>query len=202
MEIRLIHITENPLEVMCKAADMSYMTNHRDYDTIIRKIIKLGHTTVLEHATATFRISNISRACSHQFVRHRLMSIVQRSQRFVDETKFEYIIPESIKENYEALEIFEHCIRETNLAYNILRKDFRIKKEDARFVLPNACRTDMVVTANLRQWKYMIQLRGERHAQWEIRRVFLEILKILKREVPVVFEDLIINSKTETVIKT
>lgn len=198
MEVELIHITDDPLKVMCKAADMSYMTDHKDYAGIIRKIIKLGHVTVLEHASATFKISNISRACSHQLVRHRMMSIVQRSQRYVDEAQFEYIIPDAIKKDEYILDTFEDCMFFISRVYKKLRV-MGIKKEDARFVLPNACRTDMVVTANLRQWKYMICLRGERHAQWEIRNVILEILKILKKVVPVVFEELEINPETNTV---
>jgi len=81
-----------------------------------------------------------------------------------------------------------NIVRET---YKKLR-DLKIPKEDARFVLPNATTTEIVVTANLREWRHIVELRGSKHAQWEIRRMTIEILKILKREAPTVFEDFVI----------
>jgi thymidylate synthase ThyX len=128
-----------------------------------------------KHRSLTLRIDGISRACANQLVRHRACSFAQRSQRYCDETGFDYVIPPSMNQNLYA---FDKIMRDTEEAYREYR-ELGIFKEDARYLLPNACTTNIVVTATIEQWKWMRQLRTAKDAQWEIRIVFEEVGKIL-----------------------
>ncbi len=166
----------------------------------IEMLIKTGHTSVLEHAVATFRIEGGSRSFTHQLVRHRLASFTQQSQRYVEEIGFRYVVPPSIEENPEAKEIFHEFIEFSKRAYKKLR-DLGIKKEDARFVLPNAVCSEIVISANFREWRHIIELRGHPSAQWEIRKMAIEVLKILKEKAPSVFFDFEINKEKECIVK-
>ncbi|OGL40350.1 MAG: thymidylate synthase, flavin-dependent [Candidatus Schekmanbacteria bacterium RIFCSPHIGHO2_02_FULL_38_11] len=154
----------------------------------IKMLIKSGHLSVLEHAYATFRIKGGSRAFTHQLVRHRICSFSQQSQRYVSEKEFDFITPHSIRKNSEALKLFNETMELLKENYQKLQA-MGIKNEDARFVLPNAIKSEIVISANLREWRYILQLRCAPDAQWEIRGICNEILKILKKEAPVVFED-------------
>ena len=192
MEVKLIYITPNPEKIIEEAG----RTAHESFDKLtpeshikfIRMLLKLGHESVLEHAVASFRISGVSRSLTHQLVRHRIASYTQKSQRYVNESNFDYVIPDTIKNNDEALKIYKEFMEITRDAYKKLI-NIGIPKEDARFILPNATKTEIVLTANFRELRHMIKLRGSKDAQWEIRRVFIEILKILKEHAPTVFED-------------
>ena len=164
----------------------------------IKMIIKSGHFSVLEHACATFRIKGGSRAFTHQLVRHRLCSYTQQSQRYVNESKFDYIEPQSTKNNREAHALFVNFIDKAKEVYSGLQK-LGIKNEDARFVLPNAVESQIIVTANFREWRHIIELRGGSNAQWEIRKAVIEILKILKKYAPAVFEDFQIDEEDEII---
>ena len=195
MKVELIYITPNPEKVIEKAGRTSYQSFNRIEEgsekKFIRMIINLGHLSVIEHAVASFRISDVSRSLTHQLVRHRLASFTQKSQRYVDERNFTFVEPPKVEENPEAHEIYVNFMKTVRETYKKLR-DLKIPKEDARFVLPNATTTEIVITANLREWRHIVELRGSEHAQWEIRRMTIEILKILKREAPTVFEDFVI----------
>jgi thymidylate synthase (FAD) len=161
-------------------------------------LVKSGHHSVLEHAHATFRISGASRSFTHQLVRHRLCSIIQQSQRYVNESNFNYIEPDSIKKSREAHSVFVDFMIKAKEAYLKLN-GLKIKKEDARYVLPNAVESQVVVSANFREWRHVIGLRGKAQAQWEIRRVTIEILKILKHHAPTVFGDFEVDEKKEII---
>ncbi len=193
MNVELLSITENAEQHIEFCGRMAYQSQNRitenSAEKFIESLIKRCHTSVLEHGVVSFRISNISRACSHQLVRHRLASFTQKSQRYTNSDNFEYIIPDSIKNDGRTLEIFLNTMETLNDAYNTLQK-LGIKKEDARFVLPEACSTELVMTANFREWRHIIQLRTDKSAQWEIREVCQEILKILKEKAPNCFGDL------------
>ncbi len=165
----------------------------------IEMLIRSGHLSVLEHASATFRITGGSRSFTHQLVRHRLASFTQQSQRYVDESGFDYVTPPSIADNPQARQLFSSFMEEARRLYKKLRS-LGIKSEDARFVLPNAVCSQIVVTANFREWRHIIELRGHRSAQWEIRRMAIECLKILKEKAPAVFADFEIDEK-EMVIR-
>lgn len=157
-------------------------------EKFIKMLIKSGHLSVLEHASASFRIKGGSRSFTHQLVRHRMASYTQQSQRYVEETGFEFVIPPSIESNPEAKELFLKFIKEAKGTYSRLR-ELKIRKEDARFVLPNAVVSEIVISANMREWRHIIELRGDKRAQWEIRKMAVEILKILKEKTPSVFYD-------------
>lgn len=192
MKVELLFITPEPEKLIEAAGRTSYLSfSKQGKDTekaFIRALIKRGHLSVLEHACATFRFSGVSRAFTHQLVRHRLCSFTQQSQRYVDESNFNYIEPLSIKNHPEAHSAFIDFMEKARKAYQELQK-LGIKKQDARFVLPNAAESQIVVTANLREWRYIIELRSEPGAQWEIRQAAIEILKILKKHAPTIFED-------------
>ncbi len=166
----------------------------------IEMLINSGHLSVLEHSYATFRIKGGSRAFTHQIVRHRLSSFTQQSQRYVDEKNFEYIIPDSILKNSEAKKIFTDFMDTAKKTYHKLR-DLKIKKEDARFVLPNATESEIVISANLREWRHIFELRGDPTAQWEIRKIIIEIYKILKEKTPSVFFDFILDEQKGTLVR-
>jgi len=205
MKVELLFITPQAEKLIETAGRTAYLSGEKQAENTAERFIKMlllkGHHSVFEHAYATFRISGVSRAFTHQFVRHRLCSFTQQSQRFVSEANFAYIEPGSIKKNPEAHAIFTNLMTRAKEAYLALQK-LGIKNEDARFVLPSSIESQLVVTANLREWRHIIKLRGSRSAQWEIRAVVLEILKLLKQHTPAVFADLVINPATLTVEKS
>lgn len=198
MKVELIFITPDTERLIEKVGRTSYLSFDKQGKNtekkFIRMLIKNGHHSVLEHAYATFIISGVSRAFTHQLVRHRLCSFTQQSQRHVDESNFSYIEPDSIRNNSNAHFLFTKFMKEAKRLYAELQK-LGIKNEDVRFVLPNAVESQIVVTANLREWRHIIELRGHPEAQWEIRKVVIEILKILKKYVSMIFEDFEIDEK-------
>ena len=169
-------------------------------EKFVKMLVQSGHLSVLEHACATFRIMGASRAFTHQLVRHRMASFTQQSQRYVSEEHFRTIEPPSIRKNPEAHEIFVDFMEKARLAYHRLQ-EIGIRNEDARFVLPNSLESEIVITADLREWRHIVELRGAAKAQWEIRKVVLEILRILKEKVPAVFYDLEIDDDKRIVHK-
>jgi thymidylate synthase (FAD) len=163
-------------------------------------LIKNGHYSVFEHAYATFRITGVSRAFTHQLVRHRLCSFTQQSQRYVDESNFNYIEPESVRNNPKTHLIFSKFMDETKRVYSELQK-LGIENENARFVLPNAVESQIVITANFREWRHIVEVRGSLDAQWEIRQVAIKVLKVLKKYAPTVFEDFEIDERNKIIKK-
>lgn len=155
----------------------------------IEKLVKRGHLSVLEHSKATFFVSGISRACSHQIVRHRIASYSQESQRYVDASHFVPVIPKTIANNAEARALFASAETACKVAYRGLR-ELGVPKQDARFLLPNATPTSIVVTMNFRSWRHFFEMRCDRYAQWEIRAVADEILRQVHEIAPAVFGDL------------
>jgi thymidylate synthase (FAD) len=201
-KVELLSISPNAEKLIEAAGRTSYLSFDKQGEDsekrFIRMLIKSGHLSVLEHAYATFRISGASRAFTHQLVRHRLCSFIQQSQRYVDESNFNYIEPDSIKNNPEAHSVFVDFIGKAKEAYLKLNR-LKIKKEDARYVLPNAVESQIVVSANFREWRRIIDLRGKAQSQWEIRRVTIEILRILKHHAPNVFGDFEVDEEKETI---
>lgn len=155
----------------------------------IKGRIAVGHESIAEHANATFEISGISRACSHQLVRHRLASYSQESQRYVDAEESDVVAPKDILRNDEANDLFEWFAQKSLEVYAQLR-DLGIKKEDARFVLPQAIKTRIIVTMNFRELRHFFKLRLDKVAQWEIREVAGKMLELVKRYAPSVFDDI------------
>lgn len=193
MNIRLLAITPDSEKLIEHAGRICWRTTLSPTQAgaarFIKALIDRGHLSVIEHPSATFEINGISRACSHQLVRHRLASYSQESQRYVDMSSPEWVLPSAIVENSQARVIWDGIARDVKDAYQALR-DLGIRKEDARFTLPNATATRIVVTMNFRQWRHFFRMRCDKHAQWEIREVANSILTILYGEAPSVFEDL------------
>lgn len=195
MKVELMAYILNP-EVICakamrgcrirKAAFELNLKKPAEY--YIRLAKKMGHLSVLEHASFVFSVKGISRACSHQLVRHRIASYSQQSQRAVDPIKSAdwYVIPPELEG--EVKRFFINEMNEIARFYKDLI-NYGVPKEDARFVLPNACKTNIVVTMNARELLHFFRLRLHPSAQWEIRSMAQKMLDIVKPLAPVIFED-------------
>ncbi|MEW5760932.1 MAG: FAD-dependent thymidylate synthase, partial [Candidatus Thermoplasmatota archaeon] len=153
---------------------------------IVKHVYALGHHSVLEHACFTFSIEGISRACSHQLVRHRLASYSQQSQRYVSLQKFGVVTPDTIKKNAKAKEIYDKLMSEISNAYSSLIS-LEIPYEDARYVLPNSAQTNIIVTMNARELLHFFNLRCCEKAQWEIRELANKMLAKVKKVAPTIF---------------
>ncbi len=199
--VKLLAVTPDAEKLIEEAGRTCYLSLDRITDdserNFIRRCIQRGHHSILEHASATFRILGASRVFTHQLVRHRLASFSQQSQRYVNEREFSYVIPPEIEGNAEAAVLFREFIETARRAYQGLR-DLGIKKEDARFVLPNALESQIVFSANFREFRTIFSLRLEKGAQWEIRRVCLLMLRELQKKAPSVFGDFMINDENMT----
>ena len=197
MKVTLITHTPDPQRLIETCARISYESKNEPFDQkvnseFIRKLIRNGHESPLEHASATFLIEGVSRACSHQIVRHRLCSYTQRSSRYTkfDPDKNTFVWPSSVKNGGQKAIIAANCALSTaHDCYNALI-DAGVPKEDARFFLPQAEATSLYMTANFREWRHFLKLRLDRHAQWEIRAVACKIYEKLSEIAQDVFEDL------------
>jgi len=193
MKVELWSVTPDAERLVEKAGRVCWKTELSPTEdgtaAFIKALIRRGHLSVIEHPSATFFISEISRACSHQVVRHRVASYSQESQRYVDTSHFVAVMPDTIAANPEARAVFASTEMACKIGYRVLR-DLGVPKQDARFVLPNATPTCVVATMNFRSWRHFFKMRCDKHAQWEIRAVATEILKQLYAVAPSVFEDL------------
>ena len=191
MKVTLLAMTPQPERVIERAARTCYQSVGRADDTsaatLLPKLLAMGHESPFEHAYATFCVSGCSRAMTHQLVRHRLMAVSQKSQRYVSEDAFEYVIPPSIP----AADVPEFRA-DMDAIRGMYRKwkDRGIRSEDARFVLPNACATELVISANFREYRQIFKVRCSPHAQWEIREACRMMLEELCRHAPNVFNDI------------
>ncbi len=195
MQIDLIAITHylrdsgTPEELAEHAGRVCYRSQSRGNPAaFLRARLRDGHESIIEHASATFEVSGISRACSHQLVRHRLASYSQESQRYVDMSNPEMVIPPTIADNPEAAAVWDKLMDNIRSAYRDLR-EAGVRKEDARFVLPNATATRIVMTMNFREYLHFFRMRITPEAQWEIRRMALTMLKNLVPYAPAIFGD-------------
>jgi thymidylate synthase (FAD) len=193
MKVDLLSITPDAEILIERAGRTCYMSQDRmnpsSTEKFLRMLVAKGHTSVLEHAVATFRVSGISRAATHQLVRHRLCSFSQKSQRYVPETSPSFVVPPSIQSGAERRAIFDQLIKDSMEAYTGLIS-LGVPREDARFVMPNAAASEIVVSANFREIRHIILVRGSRHAQWEVRELAVKMLRIMKDRAPNVFFDL------------
>lgn len=196
MDVELIAITcylrgdGTPEELLEHAGRVCYRSKNRgDPRKFLQAHIREGHESIIEHAAATFEISGISRACSHQLVRHRIASYSQESQRYVDMSNPEWVLPPTIMENPKAQAIWDGFADEAKAAYQALQ-ELGVHKEDARFVLPNATATRIVVTMNFRELRAVFRLRISSGAQWEIRSVCVRMLELVYPLASGVFGDL------------
>jgi len=197
MNIELLSHTPEPEKVIALAARLCYSPSSigelrqrldsSDIESFLDKIMSLGHHSVLEHASFTFGIEGISRVTSHQLVRHRIASFSQQSQRYVShKDEFTSIMPDTISENSEARQIFAFMSETVHKAYAQL-VEMGIPTEDARYILPNATETKIVMSMNARELLHFFALRCCQRAQWEIREMSVEMLRLVKKIAPVVF---------------
>lgn len=155
----------------------------------VRSWIRMGHESVIEHASATFYIK-ASRVLTHELVRHRLASYSQRSQRYVKELEPRYITPPELQTcGKNAAELYEKAMQNSWTIYRKLLAD-GVKPEIARYVLPNACETQIVMTMNFRELRHFIKLRTNKRSLPEMRAVAGKILDIMKDNAPSIFADL------------
>ena len=154
----------------------------------LRSAISSGHEAVLEHWSATFAVSGVSRALTHQLVRHRVASYSQQSQRYVDMDGFDYVVPESILNRPDSLEQFKWGMKAIQKVYKTLLA-YGIDMEDARYILPNACTTNIIVSMNARQLRHFFALRCCTRAQKEIRELADKMLELVKEVAPTIFEN-------------
>jgi thymidylate synthase (FAD) len=156
---------------------------------VIKRVTGYGHGSVIEHASFTFSIEGVSRAMTHQLVRHRIASYTQQSQRYVRyDTLKNYVTPPSITQDVDAKKEFDETLKKISETYqNLLQKG--IPKEDARFILPNAAKTNIMVTMNARELRHFFNVRCCARAQWEMREAATEMLRQVKKAAPVLFEN-------------
>lgn len=175
---RTCYSADTPINIYDTADDEEKMLK------LISRVISSGHYSTIEHIQISFAISNVSRACTHQLVRHRHMSFSQKSQRYVKEKgQFDYIIPPTIEKNPELKEKFEQFMSDISNKYQEF-VEAGIPAEDARFVLPNATASSMVASLNLREMIHLANLRLCSRAQYEIRTLVKMMCDELSKQEP------------------
>jgi thymidylate synthase (FAD) len=197
MHVKLIAITQYledhgqyGSEALIEHAGRICYRSHSDEPSttsrFVQRRVQEGHESIIEHASASFEISGISRACSHQLVRHRIASYSQESQRYVDMSDPDWAIPPDIIDDPESLQAWNAFLENAQATYRTLRAR-GIRKEDARFLLPNATTTRLVMTANYGELLHMFRLRISPQAQWEIRELCVRMLEAIYPQAPNVF---------------
>ena len=221
MNVELLQYNPDSEKIVAAAAKLCYSSseisgilNGLDSEktaSFIERLMSMGHESPLEHISFTFGIEGVSRSLLAQLTRHRIASYSVKSQRYVNEGKFEFIIPKEIEANEEAKKIFLEAMEDDVKAYNRLTeilfekhysdminsgvdekkaKGAAEKKaiEDARYVLPNACETKLIATFNARSLLNFFNHRCCERAQWEIRDLACEMLRLVKEICPVIFK--------------
>ncbi len=197
MDVQLVGVTPNPERLPALAAKLTHsntttdqleQSSDKELNAILDHVMKLGHTSVVEHTSFTFAISGVSRSLTHQLVRHRIASYAQQSQRYVNLETPCFITPPKIKKDKDMKKAYETVMKTIWDEYNkLLSMD--IPAEDARYVLPNAACTNIMVTMNARSLLNFFELRCCLHAQWEIRMLANKMLKLVKQKAPRMFKD-------------
>lgn len=196
MDVKLIAHTPDPERVVATAARLCYSKcdgqelleemSDKEIDHLLSIIRKNGHTSTFEHASFTFSISGISRVTTHQLVRHRVASYSQQSQRYVTFDELGVISPDSITNKPKALDVYSAAVASAKNAYNQLI-EMGVPIEDARYVLPNASASNIIVTMNARELLKFFELRCCNRAQWEIRDLAWRMLVEARNVAPKLF---------------
>lgn len=196
IKVKLLDYTPEPERVVAMAARLCYSASGAEelaerldeasVRKMVRKMVKIGHGSTLEHASFTFGVEGVSRVLTHQLVRHRIASYDQQSQRYVAAHGFAYITPPSIAAQPEAKARYDKLIADIRAAYDELTA-LGIPKEDARYVLANATETKILVTMNARSLLHFFNLRCCLRAQWEIREMANLMLAEVKKVAPTLF---------------
>jgi len=221
-KVTLLAHTPDPERTVAFAAKLCYSSSgiedlrdgltEEKISSFVKMLADMGHESPIEHVSFTFGIEGVSRSMTHQLVRHRLASYSQKSQRYVTEGAFEYIIPPEIEKNEEAKKLFVDTMNADQAAYDKIADALKKKHtqtflaegkdektalrmaekkaiEDARFVLPNACETKIVVTMNARTLMNFFHHRCCSRAQWEIKEVADLMLKEVSAVAPNLFKN-------------
>ena len=200
MEVKLIAYTPNPdglanlCAETCVSKTIPTIKTSANGLRSLQEALDSHHESVIEHCSFTFAVSGVSRALTHQLVRHRVASYSQQSQRYVrmaysSRDCFDYVIPKSIWDNSEARALYENHMKATAEIYGRLVDCYKLPMEDARYILPNATCTNVIVTMNARELLHFFSLRCCERAQWEIRELADKMLRICKEVSPTIFED-------------
>jgi thymidylate synthase (FAD) len=207
MNVKLIGYTPNPEKLPAMAAILTHSKikpetldkkPRKEQSAVLEQVLKLGHTSVIEHTSFTFAISDVSRSLTHQLVRHRIASYSQQSQRYVNLNEPNYVIPPSIEKNKRTKKAYEETMETIWAHYNTLL-GLKIPSEDARYVLPNATCTNIMVTMNARSLLNFFELRCCLHAQWEIRLLANKMLQEVKKVAPLIFKNAGPSCKTKQI---
>lgn len=213
LKVNLIEYTPNPEKVIASAAKLCYSAvgvddileglDGENTKRFLDRLMSYGHMSPIEHVSFTFAVEGVSRALTHQLVRHRIASYSQQSQRYVKLNQFEYIVPPEIDKDDKAREVFIRAMEDSQKAYDeiadILKERYikigmktisAEKKaiEDARYVFPNACETKIVLTMNARSLMNFFEHRCCNRAQWEIHALADEMLRQVRNVAPVLFK--------------
>ena len=185
MTVKILACTPNPVDVVSLAAGCCYGKDDVSEKRVVN-CISSGHMSVLEHVSVTFEVSDISRACSHQLVRHRVASYSQKSQRYTKLTVSNlgktdwYVTPPDVLDHTSTMEKWDYDLCMKAFLTNYLGAlEGGMKPEDARFMLPEATKTDIVCTMNFREICHFVGTRYTRNAQWEIKQVAKDLVKAL-----------------------
>jgi len=198
MKIKLLRHTPQPERMVALAARLCYSPvgveeldesmSDEEVNKLVRFVVKSGHLSTTEHISFSFAIEGVSRTLTHQLVRHRIASYNQQSQRYVKfKEGFEYTVPYSIQDNPKAKAAFQDMVESTHKLYGQLL-DMGIEAEDARYILPNASETKIIVSMNGRELLHFFTVRCCNRAQWEIRDMATAMLKMVKKVSLIVFE--------------
>lgn len=181
MFVTLIQATPDPINTIAAIASICYDSDPKNPMGLVKHLYRNGHHSVFEHIYFTFKIEGISRACSHQLVRHRHCSFTQRSQRYCSEDGFGFVTPPSIKKDEELDHYKDYMTTFVAPNYKELQT-MGVPNEDARYILPNACETELYLSCNLRE---LIHIANERlclRAQWEIRELVEKMVSLVDPE--------------------
>ncbi len=197
MQVLLLQHTPEPERAVAQAAKLCYSAagleaiagklSPERIREFIGRLVEQGHFSALEHAVFSFGVEGVSRALTHQLVRHRLASYSQQSQRYVTFKDFPCVTPPSVAAKPEAARRFTETVAGIRRAYGELL-EAGIPAEDARYLLPNACETRIVVTMNARELLHFFRLRCCNRAQWEIHELADRMLVLARRAAPAIFE--------------
>jgi thymidylate synthase (FAD) len=197
MNVKLLGFTPNPEKLPAMAAKLTHdkakpedleKTTDKELQAILKHVMNLGHTSVIEHACFTFAISDVSRSLTHQLVRHRIASYAQQSQRYVNLNEPNYVTPPKIANNKKMKKAYDETMKNIWEQYNKLL-EVGLPAEDARFILPNGACTNIIVTMNARSLLNFFELRCCLHAQWEIRELANKMLREVKKVAPTIFKN-------------
>ncbi|GHT60734.1 flavin-dependent thymidylate synthase [Endomicrobiia bacterium] len=199
MKVKLLKFTPEPEKICAIAARLCYSSasiyeisekfTKEKIKELLGKVISSGHNSVLEHASFTFGVEGVSRSLLAQLTRHRIASFSVQSQRYVKfKNGVEFVVPETIKRDKNLLGKYNNFLKNTEKLYKEFL-DADIPAEDARYILPNASTTKIVITMNTRELRHFFSLRSCNRAQWEIRDMTCRMLSLVRREAPLLFSD-------------